>query len=62
MVRDTLPLALWVDFLGSRKRKIAILGVPVTSLEVKHALFSMGVFKAPSPDGYQAIFFSKSMG
>ncbi|GJW84458.1 hypothetical protein Tco_0157603 [Tanacetum coccineum] len=33
---------------------------PVTSQEVKEAMFSMGNDKAPSPDGYTAAFFKES--
>lgn len=32
---------------------------PVTDVEIKNALFSIGAYKAPGPDGFQAIFFQQ---
>lgn len=39
------------------------LGAPVSLEEVRSALFSMGNFKAPGPDGFHPMFFkAKCMG
>ena len=35
---------------------------PVSLLEVKSALFSIGGLKAPGHDGFPAIFFSNTIG
>ncbi|KAI4347887.1 hypothetical protein L6164_008663 [Bauhinia variegata] len=32
---------------------------PFTKEEIKHALFQMGATKAPSPDGFPAIFYQQ---
>ena len=37
--------------------ELADLNKPFTNLEVEYSVRSMGSFKAPSPDGYQPIFY-----
>ena len=57
-------IELKVEVLNKVKTKVTpymneALLAPYTAEEVKRALFSIGDFKAPGPDGLHAIFYKK---
>ncbi|GJZ66902.1 hypothetical protein Tco_0630142 [Tanacetum coccineum] len=57
----TIPLHAHDLFMNRLHPKVALDMVnPVTTQEVKEAIFSMGNDKSPGPDGYTACFFKES--
>ena len=46
-------------FLRMSNEQLAHLDKPYVGSEVKRALFDMSPYKAPGPDGFQALFFQK---
>jgi len=47
------------NFPRLSKEKMDSLSAPFTGRDIKKAMFNMAAFKAPRPDGYQALFFQK---
>ncbi|KAF7827191.1 ribonuclease H [Senna tora] len=52
-----VPFPLTNCFLALSDSSLNRIQAPISDEEVKRAVFSIGAFKAPGPDGFQAIFF-----
>lgn len=46
-----------ISFLSIKEDDLARLQDPISMVETRSALFSMGNFKSPGPDGYHPMFF-----
>ncbi|KAK3219444.1 hypothetical protein Dsin_013414 [Dipteronia sinensis] len=44
------------------REMVDLLSSEFTSVEVRAAVFGLGPSKAPGPDGFQALLFSRSLG